>query len=102
MTNRNEGLRAFAGGEVGSEPDGLGAGRAIVAPEQEGCAGVEMPKLGDVDPMPVTSLTAFQEIVDRARELSAVRAGNILERLAIMSAFRMRRQAKQPDDVVTG
>ena len=102
MTNRNEGLRAFAGGEVGSEPDGLRRPGAMVAPEQEGRAGVEMPKLGDVDPMPVRTLSALQQIIDRARELSAVRAGNVLKGLAVMSALRMLRQAKQPDDIVAG
>src|SRR5262249_18121638 len=95
---RHHRLRPLAGGKVAAE--GVALGRALRACrdlEQQRRAGVVVPDLGRIDLVPMPALAARQDVVDRGRCRSSVRGAGIAERLAIMPAFRMRREIEQPD-----
>src|SRR5262245_36105082 len=86
--SRNNRLWSFAGREIGPERDALDRPSLRDLKRKRG-AGVVVPDLGRVDPMPVRALAARQQEIDRSR--SCARAfGCVAEGLAEMSAFRMR------------
>ncbi len=62
-------------------------------------AGITMPDFGGINAMPVRALAARQQKIDRGRSGAAVDLPRIAERLAEMTAFRMRLELEQPDDV---
>src|SRR5215510_8478830 len=98
----NNGLRPFAGGEIGPERNALDR-RSLASRDRERkrCACVVVPDLGRVDPMPVRTLAARQQEVDRGRG-GAVTCDRVAEGFAEMSAFRMRLEREQADHVGCG
>ena len=59
-------------------------------------AGMPMPDLDRIDAMPMRSLAARQQEIDRGRGRASLGVHiGIAERLAIMPAFRMRLQVEQ-------
>src|SRR6266404_1400891 len=101
LRRRNR-LRYFAGGEVGTKPDGAAA--AVIGNLQDQRAfSVIMPDLLRVDAMPVRALAARQQEIDRGRQRASVRVeAGVAKRLAIVPAFRMRLQFEPRDDVGGG
>src|SRR5690349_4376157 len=59
-----------------------------------------MPNLHGIDAMPVRTLAARQQEIDRGRSRAPISVhAFVAKRLAIMAAFRMRLQAKPRDDL---
>ena len=80
---RNDRLRPLAIGEIGAEPE-----RGFIADaKQERGAGIEVQDLDGIDPMPLRTIPARQQKIDRrrCRALAVDRAG-IAEGLAEMPA----------------
>src|SRR5882672_2066956 len=98
---RYDGLRALAGREIGPEPDALD--RSLVARGDLECerrAGVEMPHLRRIDPMPVRALAAREQKIDRGRSRArAVDRASVPKSLAEVPAFGMRLEIEQADHV---
>src|SRR5262245_14621708 len=96
---RHDGLRLLAGGKVGLKPDGRGAAVRADAKHQRR-AGIPMPGLDRVDAMPMRALAAPEQKIDCGRSGTAFDHSRIAERFAEMSAFRMRLEIEQADDVL--
>src|SRR5438876_7412859 len=98
----NNGLRHFARGEVGAEPDAALA--AIVGNLQaQRVAGVIMPDLHRIDAMPVRALAPRQQEMDCGGQRTSVGVdASVAKCLAVMPAFRMRLQVEPRDDVGGG
>src|SRR5437868_3865295 len=63
-------------------------------------AGVVVPGLGGIDAVPVRTLTARQQEIDRRRSSAAVAlVAHIAKRLAKMAALRMRLELESRDDL---
>jgi hypothetical protein len=58
-----------------------------------------VPNLGRIDAMPVRALAARQQIIDRCRVRAPAFASAIAECFAEMSAFGMRLQPQETDDI---
>src|ERR1700722_1459262 len=107
---RNDALRALAGREIAAEHDALAAARRRNF-ELERRARVPMPDLDRVDAMPVRTLAARQQKIDRGgrrtgdadaalpRERGRQRERDIAKGLPVMPAFRMRLQIQDPDHI---
>src|SRR5262249_43722287 len=96
-------LRALAGGEIRPEREALD--RAVPAHrglKQHRSARIPVPDLDRIDAVPVRALACREQKVDRRRRGAAADAARITKRLAEMSAFRMRLQVEQADDVGGG
>src|SRR4029078_3881826 len=96
---RHDRLRLFAGGEVRPEPE---APLSIVIRDLQRQRGacVIVPDLDVIDAMPVRTLAACQQEIDRGGPRAAVCVGTgIAKRLAIIAAFRMRLQFEPRDDL---
>src|SRR6266566_6338427 len=83
------GLRHFARGEIGAEPDAALA--AIIGNLQaERVACVIMPDLHRIDAMPVRALAPRQQEMDRGGQRTSIGVDTrVAKCLAIMPAFRM-------------
>src|SRR5208283_4467599 len=86
----DNGLRAFAGGEIGAEADALdrraGVERNL---ELERGAGIMVPGLGGVDAMPMGALAARQQEIDGGRGGAPGAVRLVAKGLAKMAAFGM-------------
>ena len=66
-------------------------------------AGIPMPGLHRIDPVPVRAFAAREQEIDRGRDRTlAVDGAAVAKCFAIMSAFRMRPKAENADDVGSG
>src|SRR5262245_14344844 len=101
-TGRNNGLWPFAGGEIGSERYALNR-RSLANRDRERKrrACVVVPDLGRVDPMPVRTLAARQQKIDRGRG-GAGACDCVAEGFAEMPPFRVRLEREQADHVGSG
>ena len=100
---RHHRLRAFAGREIGAERDALDrtvAARGDLEPQR--AAGVVVPDLGGVDPVPVRALAARQQKIDRGRVRRGRSRACVAMRLREVTALGMRLEAQQPDDLGGG
>ena len=92
---RHDGLRALAGGEVDAQRSVAARACIVGDGEEQRRAGMPVPDLGRIDPVPARNLAVAQQEIDggggRAR---AVRRRRVAERLAEMPALRMRRQVR--------
>src|SRR5258705_4053652 len=95
---RDNGLRHFARGEIGTESH---AALAAIAGnlQAQRVARVVMPDLHRIDAMPVRALAPRQQEMDLGGQRTS-RGGDtiVAKRLAKMPAFRMRLQREPPDD----
>lgn len=69
--------------------------------QHQGRAGVIVPDLGRIDPVPMAPLALFQQEVD-AGAAGAPSAARLHPSLAIMPALGMRREVQLGDDLVRG
>jgi hypothetical protein len=89
----DDGLRLLADAEVGAETE-VTHGVAVVAHRQfQRRAGIVMPDLVGIHPVPVRAFAGLQQEIDR-------RAFRRAKGLDEMAAFRMRLQAEARDDLV--
>ena len=99
---RHDGLRYFAGGEIGTE---LNAATVVAIGDlkKQRAAGVIMPDLDSIDAMPMGPLIARQQEIDRSRARTSIGvAARVTKRFAIMAAFRMRLEAEPGDEIGGG
>ncbi len=96
---RHDELRALALEEIG--PEHMPA-QILARPrhaDRQRRAGVEMPDLGRIDPVPMRDLTRLQQEIDRRRRRAAGLAPRgIAKRLAVEAALGVRPQIQQADD----
>ena len=99
---RNDDLRCLAVENVGAETV-MGRRAAIGGEaELEGRAGIVMPDLDRIDPVPVGSVAGGQQIVDRGRMAAPVGRLVVAEGLAIPAALRVGRKVEPFGDVACG
>src|SRR5579864_635392 len=101
--SRHHGLRPFAVRKIAAKHHIFDASLAVRDFQLERRAGVPVPDLGGIDPMPVRALAARQQKIDRGRcGAGVLDLPHIAKHLAEMAALRMRFQIEQPDDVASG
>src|SRR5262245_16586800 len=90
-------LRTFTGSDI--RPERHRASRAVsMDVELERSAGVPVPGLGGIDAVPMGTLPAREQEIDRGRSRApALDRARIAEGLPEMSAFGMRREVQQAD-----
>ncbi len=97
-TGRHHGLRPFAAGQIRTQADNP-ALRLSRQAQVKRRARIEMPDFGGVHPMPARTLALGQEKLNHGRNRAAADMSLVAEGLAEMSAFLMRPEPEQPDDV---
>ncbi len=100
--SRHDGLRLFAGREIGAERQALDTSRLGGDFERKRRAGVPMPDLDRIDAVPVRALAASEQKIDRGRSSAAVALPARRESFAEMPALRMRLKVEQPDHIERG
>src|SRR6202790_1481084 len=101
--SRHDRLRALAGGEIAAERQALDASRRRRDFKRQRRAGIPMPNLDGVDPVPVRALAAPEQKIDRGRRRARSRhLLQIAKRLAKISALRMRLEIEKPDHGIRG
>jgi hypothetical protein len=70
--------------------------------ERQRAAGMEVPDLDGIDPMPVRALAAREQEIDRGRKRASVDRAGMAEGFAKMAALRMRLEIEQTNYVGSG
>jgi len=101
---RHDRLRALAGGKIASQRHALDPTPGIVRNlELKRRAGMIVPGLGRIDPVPVRALAARQQKIDRGRcRAPAFDGPRVTKRLAEMPALGMRLEIEQADHLGGG
>src|ERR1043166_1099543 len=103
MARRHNGLRPFTLRQIGPEHDALDRPRVARRDiERERRAGVVVPDLDRINPMPVRALAAREQEIDRGRGGAAVDRQRIAKGLAKMAPLRMRLEIEERDDIGRG
>ncbi len=90
-------LRALAAQEVGPEMVGGGVVAVGAHRDYHRRAGMPVPDLGRVDPVPGRSLADAEQVVDRGADRASLHGSGIAKGLAVMTALGMRFEPERVD-----
>ena len=99
-THWDDGLWAFASGDIGTERYCFGLLTVIAQAEPESKAGVPEPDLRSIDGMPVRPLPLFEQKADRSHCGALAGLGRSAKSFCVPPALRMRNHPKSFDDAL--